>query len=199
MPKLEAVHCVPGTELDLARLEMTDQGGEPEGRRIPVQDPHRSVPRGRHADPVLVADAQLAQPSALLAERDDLRRRGAVEVRGDRLHQRGSDTNRHRVGRTAVQAATSGRVRDHSSSRVRRRAPVLDVWRVSMTVFLCDRCGDVTVNAEPCRCANAAAIHWPAHRPDAVGSRAGRPPWRTRPEPADLEPDSAVAGQALPS
>lgn len=61
-----------------------------------------------------------------------------------------------------------------------------------MSVNLCDRCGDVTVDAERCRCAAATAGPWPARRPGAIRPRAARPRWRTRPVLPRPERDSAA-------
>ena len=74
-------------ELDLAGLEMTRQGGEPERGGVDGHHPDGSVPGAGHADDVLVAHPHPSLLSPQLLEGRELRRRGGVGIRGHPRHQ----------------------------------------------------------------------------------------------------------------
>ncbi|MER5673633.1 hypothetical protein [Pseudonocardia alni] len=62
-----------------------------------------------------------------------------------------------------------------------------------MPAHVCDRCGEVTVDLERCRCATATTGPWPARRPGSARPRAARPTWRTRPVLPRPERDAAAS------
>src|SRR5687767_1940740 len=68
-----------GAELDLAGLQVSFERGEPEGSRRHLDDPHRAVPRSRHAYQVLVTNPHALTLAGDLLEARELRRRELVE------------------------------------------------------------------------------------------------------------------------
>ena len=67
-------------ELDLARLQVPDQGGQPERGRGDGHDAHRPVPRPGHAHDELVVDREHLLFAEHLHEPGELGRRGRVDV-----------------------------------------------------------------------------------------------------------------------